>query len=157
MRYALGTKAVLGQNLMQKIQKQGTFEALKFCNERAFALTDSMARLYNAQIKRVSDKPRNLSNRANKVELMHISSFKNIIASGATMTPIVKQFNNRVSFYYPITINSMCLQCHGQPIKEIQPKVLNALKTLYPDDKATGYSANEVRGIWSIHFDRVTD
>jgi copper chaperone CopZ len=57
-----------------------------------------------------------------------------------------------VKFYAPITTNSMCLQCHGSPEKDIESKVLTALTNLYPEDKAIGYDVNEVRGIWSITY-----
>lgn len=64
LKYALTTKAVLGKNLMGTIQKKETLEALEFCNVKAYPLTDSMAVVHNATIKRVSDKPRNQKNKA---------------------------------------------------------------------------------------------
>lgn len=157
LRYALATKAVLGKNLMREIQQHGTVAALRFCNEKAQKLTDSMAKTYNVKIKRVSDKPRNIKNQANNIEMTHIASFKTIIASGATIQPIVKKNNKKVNFYYPITTNTMCLQCHGKPNKDIPSNVLNSLVSLYPDDNATEYGTNEVRGIWSIGFDVGSD
>ena len=69
LEYALGTKKVLGKNLMESIQKKGTLEALVFCNHRAIPLTDSMSTKFNASIKRVSDNNRNPNNKANKEEL----------------------------------------------------------------------------------------
>ena len=79
LKYALSTKSVLGKNLMGTIQKKGTLEALAFCNEKAYPLTDSMSVVHNASIKRVSDKPRNQNNQANDKELTYINSFKNDI------------------------------------------------------------------------------
>ena len=64
LKIALETKAVLGKNLMGKIQKEGTLAAFKFCNVKAIPLTDSMSIANNVNIKRVSDKPRNLKNKA---------------------------------------------------------------------------------------------
>lgn len=48
----------------------------------------------------------------------------------------------------------MCLQCHGNPNAEIKPETYTALKALYPNDKATGYDVDQVRGIWSISFEK---
>jgi len=152
MRIALSTKKQLGKNLMGTIQKKGTLAALKFCNIKAYPLTDSMATVHNARIKRVSDKPRNKNNQANEKELALIAYFKNAVASGEAYQPIVEKENGMVSFYAPITTNTMCLQCHGKPETDIKPEVLASLKNLYPDDRAKGYGANEVRGIWSIDF-----
>lgn len=151
-QYAMSTKKVLGKNLMTAIQKEGTIAALKFCNSNASSLTDSMSVLYNANIKRVSDKPRNKKNNANTEELKHIASFKLKVLNKQKTTPIVKDDGDKVTFYAPIITNGMCLQCHGTLEKELQPTVFSEIKKLYPEDKAVGYAANEVRGLWSITF-----
>ncbi|MEO5790266.1 DUF3365 domain-containing protein [Gelidibacter sp.] len=154
LQYALNTQAVLGKNLMQAIQENGTLGALSFCNEKAYPLTDSMAVVYNGNIKRVSDKPRNQSNQANEQELEYIETFKQIIANKESPNPIVKDSDTKIDTYYPILTNAMCLQCHGQPNKSIEPSTLRQLTLLYPNDKAIGYNVNQVRGIWSVTFDK---
>jgi len=155
MEYALNTKKQLGKNLMGAIQKKGTVEAFKFCNVRAYPITDSMALAQNAVIKRVSDKPRNPKNQASTKELNIIEKFKKAISSGDDYQPITQIKNNQHKVYYPIVTNSMCLQCHGVPNKNIMPEVLTAINDLYPADKAKGYDVNQVRGMWSIEFDEV--
>lgn len=154
LKYALTTKAVLGKNLMGTIQKKGTLEALAFCNEKAYPLIDSMSVVHNANLKRVSDKPRNQNNQANEKELAYINSFKKDIKNSIEPKAIVDQLDNKIQVYYPITTNGMCLQCHGKPNQDIQKSTLSMLANLYPQDKATGYRVNEVRGIWSITFDK---
>ena len=154
LKYALSTKAVLGKNLMGTIQKKGTLDALAFCNEKAYPLTDSMSVVHNASIKRVSDKPRNQNNLANKKELAYINSFKNDIKNNTEPKPIVDVLDDKVQVYYPITTNAMCLQCHGKPEQDIKRPILSSLAKLYPKDKATGYNINQVRGIWTIVFDK---
>lgn len=152
LKYALLTKSVLGKNLMGTIQKKGTLAALNFCNEQAYPLTDSMSLVYDVTIKRVSDKPRNPNNKANTNELEYIKVFKKVIANKQEPKPIVNESDNKVHVYYPISTNSMCLQCHGKPNKDIEPKNLKAITLLYPNDQATHYNINQVRGIWSITF-----
>lgn len=155
LKYALTTKAVLGKNLMGTIQKKGTLEALEFCNVRAYPLTDSMAVVHNASIKRVSDKPRNQKNEANNEELEYIETFKNLLSEKKEINPIVKESDNDVHVYYPIITNTMCLQCHGKIETNIKPDILKSLTLLYPEDKAKGYSENQVRGIWNVSFKRI--
>ena len=150
---ALSTKEILGKNLMGSIQKKGTLAALEFCNIKAFPLTDSMALAKNATIKRVSDKNRNPKNKANTEELGYIETFKKQVANKQEPKPIIKENDTKVHFYYLIPTNTMCLQCHGKP-ENIKPEVLKKIKLLYPNDLATGYNENEVRGIWSITFDK---
>ncbi|MGB5498181.1 MAG: DUF3365 domain-containing protein [Maribacter sp.] len=154
LKYALSTKAQLGKNLMKAIQEKGTVGAVKFCNIEAMKLTDSMSVMHNAIIKRVSDKARNPKNMANAKELGHIAAFKEQAKDGFDIDPIVEEINREVNFYYPITTNTMCLQCHGTPNEQVTSETLGTLKALYPSDKALGYNVNEVRGIWSIVFDK---
>ena len=137
---------------MQKQQAQTNFDTLAFCNEKAYPITDSMSVLHNADIKRVSDKPRNQNNQANKKELTYINSFKKDIKNGIEPKPIVDQVDNKVQVYYPITTNTMCLQCHGKPEQDVKRPILEELKKLYPNDNALGYGVNEVRGVWSVTF-----
>jgi nitrate reductase cytochrome c-type subunit len=154
MLIARTTKAELGKNLMGQIQKNGVIAALDFCNIQALPITDSMATVHKAHIKRVTDKPRNPQNRANAVEAVHIETFKKQVAAGEEPTPIVTTLGKQVDFYYPIVTNNMCLKCHGTPDKELESTTLAKIKQLYPTDMATGYGENEVRGIWSIQFEQ---
>jgi cytochrome c553 len=153
MAYAKATQKALGQNLLKAIGEKGTLGAIEFCNIKALHLTDSMSVMNNAIIKRVSDKPRNQKNEANKEELGYITYFKKLIAAGKEPKPIVKREQGEVEFYYPITTNAMCLQCHGKPNEQITPETLTTLQNLYPKDQAIGYDANEVRGLWVVNFD----
>lgn len=153
LEYVLGTQKVLGKNLMGTIQKKGTIEAMAFCNIQAIPLTDSMSVNYNATIKRVSDKNRNPNNKANAEELIYIAQFKKDLAANKEPKPVIVEKGDKVHFYYPIPTNAMCLQCHGTS-DNIKPEVQMKIKGLYPNDLATGYSENEVRGMWSIVFDK---
>ena len=153
MNIALSTKGQLGKNLIGTIQKEGTIIALKFCNIKAYPLTDSMSVAFNAKIKRVSDRPRNTDNAANEIELNHIKTFKNKLENGEKIEPIIEKKVNSVHFYAPITTDQLCLQCHGNIGTDIKLNVLKAIDSLYPNDMAKGYALNQVRGIWSIEMD----
>ncbi|MCB0466756.1 MAG: DUF3365 domain-containing protein [Aequorivita sp.] len=152
MQMAQTTKAELGKNLMGQIQKNGVIAALDFCNIQALPITDSMAAVHKAYIRRVTDKPRNPKNKANATELQYLENFKKQVAAGGEVNPIVVAMGNETEFYNPIVTNSMCLKCHGTPGKELETLTLTKIQELYPMDKATGYGENEVRGIWSIRF-----
>ena len=154
LKYALSTKAQLGKNLLGTIQEKGTIGAVEFCKLEAIKLTDSMANVHNANIRRVSDKPRNPNNKANDKEVIYINAFKQMAKKGIDINPMTVEDNNEVHFYYPIITNTMCLQCHGKPNEEVTSETLLTLKKLYPTDQALGYDENQVRGIWSIVFDQ---
>lgn len=153
-KYALGTKSVLGKNLLGAIKAKGTEHALSFCNTRAYPLTDSMAVAFGASIKRVSDKPRNPANQANDAEIAYIESVKSLLAKGEKPKAQVQELNGKMVGYYPIETNQMCLQCHGTPKTEIKPQTLQKIATLYPQDRAVGYSENQLRGIWVVEMNK---
>lgn len=112
-----------------------------------------MAQAQNASIHRVSDKPRNPSNTANKDEISLINQYKKALADGILLEPTVHISEGQKTFYFPITTNAMCLQCHGKPDQELQPATLSKIKSFYPADQAIGYEANQVRGLWKIQLE----
>lgn len=152
-KYASASKAALGKKLMSAIAKNGPEGAVKFCNANALQITDSLSLAYGAKIRRVTDKPRNPLNQANKNELMHIADFKQKLVSGDEISPIMDLVDGQVNFYSPIITNAMCLQCHGEPEAQITAPTLSKLDKLYPKDMAREYQENEVRGIWAISFE----
>jgi mono/diheme cytochrome c family protein len=151
---AMQTKATLGKNLLEAINTKGTENAVSFCSTRAIPLTDSMSLALNAKIKRVSDKNRNPSNAANKAELAYIEAMKSALSQNKDLKPLITRIGDKDVGYYPILTNQMCLQCHGQSKTEILPKTALKIGTLYPQDKATGYKLNELRGIWVVEMDK---
>ncbi|MFT5886997.1 MAG: mono/diheme cytochrome c family protein [Arcticibacterium sp.] len=149
--YATQTQQVLGKNIMAAMSNRGAENALEFCNTQAIPLTDSMATALSINIKRVSDKARNPRNKANEEELAYIHILQKQIAASEQLKPHVNPKGERVKTYYPIISNGMCLQCHG---KNIKPNVASKINELYPEDLATGYDANEIRGIWVVEMDK---
>jgi hypothetical protein len=151
-KYTATAKGVLGKKLVQAITEKGPDGAVEFCNINALPLTDSISLAHGAKIRRVSDKPRNPLNKANEKELVFIAGFKKKLASGKAVEPILDTTDGQIDFYYPITTNAMCLQCHGAPEEQIATSTLAILNKLYPKDMAQDYQVNEVRGIWAINF-----
>lgn len=109
---------------MTRLQQQGAVAALEFCNEKAYPLTDSMATANNANIRRVSDKPRNPANQETKKELEQIAFFKDRIAANLPNAPILREDGESINFYCPMVTNTMCLTCHGIPKTTIEPNIL---------------------------------
>ena len=153
-KYASNAKATLGKKLVQAIVEKGPDGAVEFCNLNAIPLTDSLSIAQGIKIRRVTDKPRNPLNRASAKELVYINDFKVMVSSGETVDPILNVTEEQVDFYYPITTNAMCLQCHGVPERQITTSTLAALENLYPTDKARDYQENQVRGMWAISLNR---
>jgi len=151
---AIETKSSLGKNLVMAMAQKGSDGAVAFCNIHAIPITDSMSLLSGTKIKRVSDQPRNPNNQANETELAYIKAWKESKANGKVYLPIVTEIDGKMVGYYPIATNKMCMQCHGKIDKDINVATQKNIKMLYPADLATGYSVDEIRGIFVVEMDK---
>ncbi len=148
------TKMVLGKNLLNALKDKGTIGALEFCNLRALPLTDSVSFALNASVRRVTDKPRNPKNRANKYELEYINELKALHSNGHLLSPRLTEKGDKIIAYYPIETNEMCMKCHGEIDNDIDTQVLSTIKSLYPKDMALGYTSNQIRGIFVVEMSK---
>jgi len=147
---ALQTKKALGKNLMNALAVGGSAYAVEFCNLNAIAITDSMERLLGADIKRVSDLNRNPDNAANVDELKVFKQFKETLATGEKSNGDIIATDEGWRVFYPIITNQMCLQCHGDKVKDINTETLDKIAAKYPNDLAVAYKINELRGMWVV-------
>lgn len=150
MKSAMMTKKQLGKNLMGQINKNGTAAALRFCNARAMPIIDSMSTVLDVKISRVSDKPRNLINQANKIELAYLEKYHSQNNQGLELNPTMVHKDKTHTYYAPILTNPMCIQCHGMKGSDIKPAVQSLIDQYYPQDKATSYTSKQVRGLWKV-------
>lgn len=138
---------------LKKALANGDIEhALRYCNENAYPITDSLAKANEVTIKRVSNKNRNPRNKSDKMEDFLMKGFGIDLSEGNDLTPKLILKDDSVIFYKPIITQAFCLNCHGEPGKEITFRNDSIIQTLYPRDKAVGYKANELRGLWRIGF-----
>lgn len=144
--------ATLKGNLVAAMQDGGPVNAMQFCNLEAMALTDVYSARYNTDVKRVSDRNRNSKNAASEKELAVLDDFRRTLESGEPLSPkVVIDTEGKKNYYAPIFTGGVCLTCHGNP-KNMQPELVSAIDSLYPNDKAKGYAVDELRGVWSVKF-----
>ncbi len=147
---AESTFKVLSANLQQAMVDGGIENALNYCNIKAMPLTDSLSEHYNVIIKRVSNKARNPLNQASENEQIILNDY---LASIENRKPVItKNKNGNPTFYAPITTKGLCLNCHGIVGETLLPENHEKIQSLYPQDLATGYKIDELRGMWSIEF-----
>lgn len=153
---ALATKKTLGKNLQNAMQNGGVENAVTYCNLAALPLVDSLSRSFDAEIRRVTLKPRNPNNDANEIEMKIMEAYdfqhKDSIALEANVQTLP---NNKYLFTKPILVESaLCLTCHGMSENGLLKETEDFIRSKYPDDKATGYSIGDLRGMWSITFSK---
>ncbi|MBL7472950.1 Tll0287-like domain-containing protein [Robertkochia sediminum] len=151
---AMQTQQVLGTTLKQKIAEGGPENAIAFCNLRALPITDSLAKVHHARIRRVTNKTRNGVNRANSEALSIMKRYKDQLEKGETLEGVVYVKNDHIQTYYPIMTAHLCMQCHGIPVTDIKAGTMSSILERYPADRAKGYTPGELRGLWSIQFEK---
>ena len=72
-----------------------------------------------------------------------------IAAAGDREPRTVGLAEGRVGYVEPIFIQPLCLTCHG----DVQdPALVERIKADYPHDRATGFAAGELRGVFWVEY-----
>jgi hypothetical protein len=135
--------------LMAALSEGDAVNALGVCATKAPEIVATHA-VGRWSVRRVSDRSRNPDNRASTTEAVILLGF----ADSATAPPFVETWEGPDSlrtyhFYKPIHTVPLCLMCHGG-LQTMAPGVMAALRDKYPQDRATGYKAGELRGMFVV-------
>ncbi|HKL77076.1 MAG TPA: DUF3365 domain-containing protein [Gammaproteobacteria bacterium] len=146
----------LGGELKQAMQEGGPGAGISVCTERAPQITAELSREKGWRVTRVSDQVRNpLLGMPDAWEQEVLAKFRQRAADGASYkgmnySEVVKEPGGRYFRYMQaIPLQGQCLACHG-PKEQLAPEVRETLEKRYPHDQATGYSAGDLRGAFSI-------
>ena len=145
--------SLLSSNLMHAITHGGITNAIGFCSIHALPLTESSARDRAVLLRRVSTRTRNAENAPDGIEQRIIEQYECELKHGSMPAPLVEVYQDEARYFEPIVlVNALCLSCHGDPTSQIRPQTLDLIQKFYPNDEATGFKLNELRGIWSVSF-----
>lgn len=141
----------LSGELATAIASGGPVAAIPICAEKAQPLVADVASTRKIEMRRLSDRPRNPQQNAQGSDLTTLESFRAAIENGTPPQPAVEPLADGSTIVrLPIPINQpLCLQCHGSN-DDITAETRTAIHALYPEDQATGYKMNDLRGIWKI-------
>ncbi len=143
----------LKANLVSAMKEGGPVNAIKVCKTVAAPLADQSSENSGWKVARTSLKLRNQANAADDWEQKVMMDFESKRAAGAHPKKLeyseIVTVDGKKTFRYmkAIPTGAVCLKCHGAAIKE---PVKNKLAELYPDDKATGYKAGQIRGAFTL-------
>ena len=128
----------------------GPVNAINTCNLKAPEIAHMVSAKKGWDVARTSLKLRNPSNAPDAWETRVLEYFDKRAAAGDDKAKMefyqVVDGNFRYMKAIP-TAEKPCLMCHGE---KVDPKVEASLKDLYPDDKARGYKAGDIRGAFTI-------
>ncbi len=131
--------------LMTGMQK-GPVNAISVCKDQAPAIADSLA-VDGVQIGRTSHRLRNPANSAPEWVDPVLRAYLEEESDRAPR--VVSLANNREGYVEPITIKPLCLACHGETLA---PDVAAQIKSMYPQDEATGFKVDELRGVYWVEY-----
>ena len=148
----IAQKTLVGK-LTSAISERGVPGAVAFCNLNAMPLTDSLSMSNNVGIQRLSDKNRNPANTLSSIHDKEAwTKIQKMMAdTGIKDKHLLMEDKNSVYYYKAIPLGMpLCLNCHGQKDKDIAPDVFKIISEKYPQDKAIGYEAGQLRGMRKI-------
>ncbi len=137
--------------LTSAIHNKGVQDAVVYCNENAYSITAVLAS-ENITIKRVAEKYRNPKNAPDSADMVQWRAFAAAKANDDSLQPALIAGKHIIHYYKPILLQPMCASCHGVSGKDIPLSVVAAIDSLYPNDKAKGFSAGDLRGMWKVSF-----
>ncbi len=147
----------LGGTLKQQIQSQGLVSAIPFCKQAAPAIANQYSTDVRT-VKRVSTKARNrMQGIPDAWEEQALANLTQQVLTKTADAPIEFSqitIENGAKYYRyakAITVQDICLQCHGQP-QDMSTDIVNALDKHYPNDIARGYKLGDLRGAISIKY-----
>lgn len=141
--------------LTDEIARSGPEGAILVCRDKAPQLAKAASEESGWTVRRVSLKNRNPKAVPDAWERAVLEDFDRRAAAGespATLekAELVQDDGRSVRRYMrALPTQQLCLQCHGSA-EQLKPAVLERLRTIYPDDKATGYAVGQIRGAMTI-------
>ncbi len=152
----LQTQQTLGKNLQNALQTGGVENAIEFCNLNAMPLVDSLNKHLDTRIRRVTFKARNQGDLPDSIESAILKAYAFQSTDSVPKTSNVQSMDDKTFlFTKPIIVeNALCLTCHGEIGNGMAQETDDYIKSLYPEDQASGYQIGDLRGMWSIRISR---
>lgn len=138
--------------LQEEITKSGPEGAIPVCKDMAPRMAGEISQQTGWKIKRVSLKARNDARAIPDAwERAALEDFDKRAAAGEAPAKLEKgeRIGNEYRFVKALPVQPLCLSCHG-PAEQLSPAIKAAIGQHYPNDKATGYSEGQIRGVISV-------
>lgn len=150
-----GFMTKLKGELQAAMKAGGPVNAIGVCHLTAPNIAEQVSSEAELSISRLSLKNRNPDNAvaAESWQASVLTQFDASAAEGADPATLeyaaLEEIDGTPSYIYmkAIPTAELCLNCHGSQLK---PEVQAKISELYPEDKATGYQAGEIRGAFVI-------
>lgn len=146
------TASALTLALSSTIDSAGVKDAIEYCNLNANDIVGEMAEKYGVEIKRTSLLLRNNANKPSEDEKIVLDFYANQESLGKDCDGKMSKVDGIYKYYHPIYVMENCTMCHGVKGDGLNKKAAKKIAELYPQDKALGYQASDLRGMWVVSF-----
>jgi hypothetical protein len=142
----------LKTELMSALNEGGPAQAISVCEVRAPEIAAANSGEFWT-IRRVTDRNRNPNNLASDIEMDMLARFADTagVAPEYLMAWNVTDSGKIYHYYRPITVAPLCVKCHGTAT-DIDDAVAAVLAEKYPADRAIGYTAGDLRGMFVVEI-----
>ena len=143
----------LKATLQASMKARGPVESIAVCNTEAPLISSKVSTEKDMTVSRTSVKYRNQENKPDAWQTSVLEKFEQRKQKGEPVKNMefseVTEHNGQKVFRYmkAIPTGDVCLKCHGS---NIQQPVADKLKSLYPNDMATGFNKGDIRGAFSV-------
>jgi len=150
IKYIKMLGGALKSQLKAKLKEDKTgLTAMAFCTSSANDITEAVNKKLPAyaKVRRTSLKVRNdKNNSADATDKKVIEAYSAAMAAKKFSPKDIKvmEVGDVTRVYKPLVAKAVCLKCHGS---NLSPKIAEAIKSSYPNDKATGFKEGNLRGV----------
>ncbi len=139
----------LKSRLTEAIGSEGPVAAIRVCSEEASEIAREVSAGAGLTVSRTSLKTRNPANAPDARERAVLELWHNKVEAGTPAGALEPFASDGGDFLWmkPIVVEPPCLMCHGSDVPEA---VADAIAERYPQDRATGYSAGDLRGAFVV-------
>ncbi len=148
----------LGRELTAALQRGGPVYAIAVCSEEAPAIAELLSDTTEARVSRTAIRYRNPGNAPDAEAERVLQAFGERITGGASppgrLPRVPAEYfavagDGSARYMRAIVTQPMCLVCHGE---NLAPPLRAAVAERYPDDRATGFAAGELRGAFVVDW-----
>ncbi len=134
---------------LQAGMAEGPVSAIDVCAVKAPQIAASLS-TNGVRMGRTSHK---LRNPANVAPAWAREILETYLEEPAQRKPVTVALGNSLMGHEePIVAQPMCLACHGGTLA---PDIALAIDTTYPEDRATGFEAGDLRGIFWVEYPEI--
>ena len=140
---------LLQQMLGEEMKRGGVEGAVQMCSENAQLVTTEFAKERGLELRRVSARYRNSTNRPDEYESRILAAWAKSGKPAIHIERVTENGRPWLRMMAPIHLQAMCVNCHGTPA-QLTDEVKAVLAERYPRDKATGFKLGDLRGAFSV-------